>query len=384
MYLGIDPVTRKKRWRSRTYRGGARGASTALSQLVSEVTAEHAVPPTEGTFGWLLDQWLRVAELDRAETTVAGYRHKIDTTLRPALGDIELRKLTGVMLSDHYQRLLTVGTYATATSPHPQSPASVRQVHAIAHCALGWAVEQGYLPSNPADRATQPARAKIQRVLPDVAAMADAVRAYAEVDPIMTACWWVTAALGSRRGESLGLTWADVDLEAATVTIRQSVVEVKGRKIVKDTKTHQARRVSIDEATVAVLASHRARVDELAAVARVTITPESFVFSPPSSLGVKAYQPTKVSRTWRAWADQQGLEGVRLHDLRHLAASVMISAGHDITTISRRLGHERVSTTLDIYSHLMPGSDEAAADSIGAAMAPKAPGRAQLTKGGNP
>ena len=370
-FLGKDPVTGKAKYRSKSIdKCGVRALAQAKKEFLDEIAEEGDVFTTAETFGALIDAWMRQGATRWSPSTVRGYRSKIEHDIRPALGDIPLNKLKTKTLDDFYRKLL-----------ERLSPKSIRQIHAICRAALKQAVRWDWLAVNPADNTNPPSVPKAIHRPPDVALMAKAIREYAEIDADMTTLWWISASLGSRRGEAFGLRWRDVDLDKGEILVHRNVVvgsDLAGNltTVEKGTKTHQARRIEIDEATVAILKAHRLRCIERAVEAKggvvpghyADVAPEAFVFSPDAS-GKSHYQdPNRATKAWRRWADKKGLEGVRLHDLRHVAATALLNAGVPITTVSQRLGHANVSTTLNIYSHAVPGSGRDAASKMGELM----------------
>ena len=98
------------------------------------------------------------------------------------------------------------------------------------------------------------------------------------------------------------------------------------------------------------------------AIGAGALKPEAPVFC---TVDGELLNPHVVSRSWRRAAAAKGFPRVSFHALRHTHASMLIKAGVDILTISRRLGHSRAAITLDVYGHLMQGADEAAAAAIG-------------------
>jgi integrase len=127
------------------------------------------------------------------------------------------------------------------------------------------------------------------------------------------------AATGARRGEVCGLRWSDVHVDSSTVSIRRSVASVAGGTIVKDTKTHAARRIAIDADTMAVLARHRRRMEVRARAFAVDFGADGFVFTSTGD-GSEPLHPDTVTGGFRRVCDRIGLAGARLHDLRHLHA----------------------------------------------------------------
>ena len=177
------------------------------------------------------------------------------------------------------------------------------------------------------------------------------------------------AATGCRRGEVCALKWSDFQLDRVhpRVMIRRAVLDIERKRIVQDTKTHAIRWVGLDEVTAEFVRQHRARAVELAETGGQPLDPDDFVF--PKSPGSKEpLPPNSVGQAWSRLCRELGVKA-RLHDLRHLQASLLLDAGEAITTVAARLGHRDTSTTLRIYSHLMPGADQRAAAIVGSAFA---------------
>lgn len=168
---------------------------------------------------------------------------------------------------------------------------------------------------------------------------------------------------GMRRGELLGLQWGDVDLDGGTLRVERSIEETKAGLRIKPPKTKRGRRnIALPAETVAMLRAHKVKTMELRlALGMGNITPETWVFSTADG---KPLSPDNLSRDWRRVCIAKNLPRVPFHALRHTHASVLIRAGVDILTISRRLGHSKPSVTLDVYGHLLGGTDRAAAEAI--------------------
>ena len=351
--LPRDPTTGRTRQLSRTLECTKREAQRALAALVAEVSAGK-VASTSVTMGDLLTRWLDHVGEQLAATTVREYRRLVATRIGPDLGTLPLRRVTTQRLDAYY---------AVLTRQHGLSPATIRHVHAVLRGALGQAVKWGWLPSNPAVSASPPRLRKREITPPaltDTRALLDAADDY---DADFGALLRVLAATGARRGEVCGLRWSDLDLQAGTISIRRSVASVTGGTIVKDTKTHAARRIAVDRDTLAVLARHRARLEALAAAAQMELPLDGFVFT-SSFDGHQPLPPDTVTGGFQRLCKRVGLTGVRLHDLRHLHATQLLAAGVPVRTVSGRLGHADASTTLNVYAHFLEASDREAADVI--------------------
>jgi integrase len=351
--LPRDPSNARARQLSRTVHGTKRDAQRALATLVSEVAAGRFVS-TPATFGELLDRWLDHIDEQLSPTTVREYRRLATKLLHPDLGSVPLRRLTTQRIDGYYRRL---------SQERELSPASVRHVHAVLRGALGQAVRWGWLPSNPAATASPPRMRRREIQPPPVSDTRALLVAAEDRDPDFAALLRVLVATGARRGEVCGLRWSDLDLDAGTVVIRRSVASVPGGTVVKDTKTHSARRLALDSAAIDSLLQRQRRADELAAMCRCDIAPDAFVFSADPD-GSAPLHPDTVTGGFQRLCRRLGLSGIRLHDLRHLHATQLLAAGVPVRTVSGRLGHANAATTLNVYAHFLDASDRQAADVI--------------------
>jgi integrase len=176
--------------------------------------------------------------------------------------------------------------------------------------------------------AASPPRARRRRIRPPSAA--DVVRlidaAASSASPDLAVALRALVATGMRRGEVCGLRWRDIDLEAATLRIEASVVHAEVGILEKDTKTHAARRLSVDRGTVAVLRGHRNTCEARALAAGVTLAADAFVLS-DAAAGRSPWRPKRLTQAFARLRAPLGLDGVRLHDLRVRHEAPCIRAG---------------------------------------------------------
>ena len=152
------------------------------------------------------------------------------------------------------------------------------------------------------------------------------------------------------------------------LVLSRNVVEAAGSVIVeKDTKTHSARRIALDDGTVEVLQHQRIRMEERAEVSGSAFSDDAHVFSPDLD-GMRPWPPNDVTKRFIRIRKQVGLDQVRLHDLRHFAATRLLAAGVPVRTVSGRLGHANAATTLGVYAHFLEESDREAAATLGALL----------------
>jgi len=352
VFAGNDPLTGKKRYVSRVVRGSKREAQSALARLVS-ATEDHGPAPTDVTVRQLLAAWIETSGDDLSPTTVREYRRMIETRIAPGLGAIPLRKLQASQVDRLYASLRTTGGL---------SPGTVRKVHAILHRAFAQAVRWGWVQHNVIDRASQPRITKPDHSPPTPEQVAQLIERAWTKDPAFGLFLHLAAVSGARRGELCGLRWSDLDFDDGALTIRRTVIDVQGVQV-KDTKTHAARRISLDAVTLALLSDHRGRAEAMATTCGVQVGAQAYVFTLQPS-GRDPVRPDHMTRRFVSLAKAMGVDA-RLHDLRHFTATRLLAAGVPVRTVSGRLGHADAAMTLNVYAHFLASSDRQAADVVG-------------------
>jgi integrase len=173
----------------------------------------------------------------------------------------------------------------------------------------------------------------------------------------------VTAiALGLRKGELLALRWADVDLEAGTLAVRNTI---HGTELARP-KTERGRRTLVmPRMVVETLRAHRRRQIEERLAAGARWHDEGYVFA--SSIGTP-FEQRNVTRLFHAALARTGIPRQRFHDLRHACATLLLERGEDLAVVSRLLGHANISTTADVYAHITRGMHQRAADRMDAIL----------------
>ena len=348
-------------------RGGKREAQKTLNELV--VAAERGtIARTRTTVGELLDAWLELARADFSPKTVRETAGMIERYLRPALGDIPVNKLTAATLDRYYHSMLDGGGH----DGRPLSPGTIRRVHGILRRALTQGVRWGWLGVNPATSASPP-RVPAPSINPPTPTQFAKLQASIEDgDPEFAMFVRLSAITGARRSEMLGLRWPDVDLDRAVVTISRGLVVGPDGLVEKDTKTHQVRRVALDAATVEALRADRTVAEERTARFAGQVDADAFVFASDVA-GRIPWFPDSASRRFRQACRRIDLHGVRLHDLRHYVATRLLTAGVDVRTVSGRLGHRNAATTLNVYAHFVPETDQEAAEVLARLISPEEP-----------
>lgn len=370
-YAGVDPVTKRQKYVTRTFRGGKREAEQELARLVTEVSGGGKAAQ-DTTVGDLLNEWMHVARKELSPATARGYDWIIKTYITPTLDSVPLSKLRTAQLDRFYLKLRDQGGSGGA----PLAPATVRQVHAIVRRALQQGIRWGWITVNPAAMASPPRVRAPELTPPGPKAVIRLIEEATKEDADLGCFLHLAATTGARRGELCGLRWADVDLDGRAVVIRRSVVEAAHSVVVeKDTKTHASRRIALDPGTAYALGEHHQRAVSRASACDADLPEAAHVFSRDPD-GRRPWAPNDVTKAFIRVRRRAELPNVRLHDLRHFAATRLLAAGVPVRTVSGRLGHANAATTLGVYAHFVEESDREAAAKLGALVSrPRAPRR---------
>ncbi len=348
-------------------RGGfetKREAERQLAETVASLNSGTFVPskPTTVT-EYLRDEWLEAtAPPQVGYETWDDRRRNLGHHVIPHLGDLRLQDVNASHLTRLYAHLMKEGRVDGGGG---LSPTTVRRIHAILRKAFNDAVRWGVLQSNPTEFADPPparvvkaARRRSMRTWnrDELRAFLDGTREHP-----LHALWMLAATTGMRRSELLGLRWPNLDLDAGTVLVRNTVVlEEDGYELADAQKsTRSGRTIHLDHRTVARLREHRAELEAIAEATGPDWNHHDLVFPTPEGTW---WNPPAVSLAFRRAVRSLGLRAVRFHDVRHSHASLLLRAGVNPKVVSERLGHSSVAFTLDSYAHVMPGMQPEAAE----------------------
>lgn len=244
------------------------------------------------------------------------------------------------------------------------SVATVKQIHAILRSALSHAAREDLVVRNVA-KLVQVATPSTEPPVPFSAEEAQTLLEAARGDRLH-ALWVVALTLGLRRGEVLGLRWCDIDLDRGTLDVRQTLQRAGGSLQVVPPKTRRSRRtVPLPRITAGALAAHRTRMDLEAHAAGRSLGSSDFVFATTRGTPL---EPRNVNRSFAGLLTAAGLRHVRLHDLRHTCATLLLDQGASPRVVMETLGHSTISVTMNVYAHVMPKAMRDAASSMDAVL----------------
>ena len=371
-----DPQTGKVQWTS-TGTADRREAERLLARAIVEIEAGSGTDIAGLTVAQWMTRWLAQKRTEVRVRSLERYRDGSAVVTR-FLGSALLRTL----------RPVDVTGFMRAAEASGMTPWQVKYAFGCLRAALRYAVSQEVLPRAVTDACTPPRLPRPQRAFLDQrqaqALLAEAARHR------LHALWTLAVTTGLRRGELLGLRWEDVDTEARTITVRRSLQRVPGAGSAGRKSALQfgppktagsERRVAMPP--VAARDLQRWAVEQRAEAAAMGRTYDAGLCF-PTAFG-NPTDPRSLAYQFGRLLDRAGVQRIRLHDLRHTFASLMVAAGADQKALQQAMGHGSITTTLDLYTHLFAGSQRAGADALGALLDAEASKSASTdeTKGGD-
>ncbi|MEH1017844.1 tyrosine-type recombinase/integrase [Micromonospora sp. CPCC 206060] len=361
----------------RVRRGGY--ASEAAAQKARD---EFLILSREQQAGrsWTVTRWLRYWLSTRTRirpTTRMHYTRDVERFLIPHVGHLILGDLTSRQLNAAFTQIAATRN----RTGQPQTPCTLQHIHTTLRAALNAAIREGLIVDNPARRVELPAQERpLARLWTEnrvaeweatgerpsvavwtpvqLAAFLDYVR-----DDNLFALWWLIALRGLRRGEAAGLRWTEIDLQARQLSIVRQRTTAGYDVHEGPPKSATSRRtIALDRHTARILRQHaeRQRHHRTRRTDGGKVCHDSgYVFTSPDGLPM---HPGYLTQRLRLLVDRAGLPPIRLHDLRHGAATLAHTAGADLKTIQHQLGHTTIRITADTYTTSLPATQHKAAE----------------------
>ncbi|MEU6793120.1 tyrosine-type recombinase/integrase [Nonomuraea wenchangensis] len=344
-------------------RGGFASAEAARCAGGELLLAEKEGPPAGCTVGQWLRYWLSVVESRLRPTTHRACRDHVRLHLIPYLGRVRLAELSRW---DVTRMFVALGRRRNRYG-QPISASTLERIRATLRAALNHAVREDLIADNPAQGVRLPAPVRTHPVVwtarreaawqrggerPAVAVWTveqlAAFLRFVREDPLFV-LWWLVALRGLRRGEVAGLRWVDVDLERRELTIAHQLVHTDEGLVLCEPKSAASRRtLALDPETVRLLRRHERAQRRLPGE---RWSPTSPIFTLGSGAAV---QPSYLTHRFHKLVAASGLPPVRLHDLRHGAATLALASGTELKVVQGTLGHASIVLTADTYVSVLP------------------------------
>lgn len=347
VYLGRD-AEGKRDYLNQTVRGTKKDAQAVLNKLLRDKDMGVLIEPARMSLDEYLDHWLETSVKPRVrERTHKEYAATLRRYVRDPLGGRRLGSIKPVDIQALYSELQATGRTKT-----------VRYVHTVLRDALNQAVKWQMLMQNPADFVDLPRQERTKmRALSQ-----EEVSRLLEAAQHSKWCILFSFMLGTglRPSEALALDWTDLDLARGTVRVRRTLARVNKRWLFEEPKTKSSRRtVPLPLGLTAELSAHMSRQFEQGF--------QGLVFC--NRDGGPSYESGIVHSAFKPALAAAGLpDEVRLYDLRHTHATLLLMAGVHPKVVAERLGHSSISITLDTYSHVLPNMQQEAAERLDAML----------------
>jgi integrase len=377
-----DPGTGKKLWKRHIITKSTRHeVAEELKKKLRDQQRGINIDPERKTVAEFLKSWLESVKHDVSPATYVSYEGTVRLHLIPALGAILLTKLQ----PDHIHRLkeakldevVTKGPGVKKASPNAPVPPRYLSARTVQYClmvlrmALKQACKLDLVPRNVAMLVDFPKSetAEIRPYTPEEAQrFLEAAKGHR-----LGALFSAALALALRKGEALGLQWSAIDLERGTLSVRVTLQRIKmpgakkGQLLLKEPKRSSRRTLNLPQVILSELVEHQRRQEKERQFAGSRWKDTGFVFT--SSIGTPL-EPRNLERAYSEILAAAKLPRVRIHDLRHTAATLLLTQGVHPRVVMELLGHSQIAVTMNTYSHVVPALRKDAADRMDAILKP--------------
>jgi integrase len=345
IYLRTDgrwcaSITLENRRRKYLYGKTRRDVQEQLKIALREQQQGTLLTTPYQTMQQFLTQWLETHRSHVRVRTYERYEQFVRLYLIPAIGHVQMQKLTAIQINNLY-----------ASLGKRLSSSTLNTLHMMLHKALEDAVRWGLIVRNVSDAVSAPRREHYE-IHSLTLEQAQQLLAAAKGDSL-EALWMLALTTGMRRGEILALKWQDISFAQSMLQVRRSFTRAPGNRYIEtEPKTQKSKRsIMLASVTVETLKQHRVRQLEAKLQAGPDWIDNDLVFC--TSLGTPI-NPNWVLERFKKLLQKAALSHMRFHDLRHSAATLLLSLGVHPKIVQELLGHNRIQETMDTYSHVLP------------------------------
>ena len=348
-YDGPLESTGRRKQITETVKGTKKDAEKVLRERLAAIENGGFVPKHLETVAEYMERWLDTyATTNTTPRTQEGYRGNIQRYINPAIGRVALQSLTGQQIQGMYAQMTGRGLSAR----------TVLHTHRVLNTALRHAVKWGILVRNVTETTTPPKPQSTEMEMWDESAtdrFIDAITEHRFRD-----FYQLALVTGMRRSELAGLRWENVDLVTGRLSVVSTRQRIIGRGILEDQpKTRRSRRsIALGPETVELLHEIRGNQIEQKLTAGGAWQDTGYVLTQADG---RPMNPVQVSQEFTKIVRKAELPHLSLHGLRHAHATQLLADNVNPKIVSERLGHSNIATTMDVYSHVLPAMQEAAA-----------------------
>lgn len=345
LYLGLE--NGKRKYHNKTIHGTKKDAERYLNKILTERDTTGFIEHSKELLEVYLKRWLETVAKQRVSAkTYDGYKDYMSYYLIPGLGNINISKLDPLQIQLFYNSMLEKGL----------SPQTVRNTHAVLRSALNQAVKWRIIGHNPATLVDLPKRKKPEMKVLNEKESATFMNAI--VYSPWKALFSLLISTGMRPGEALGLKWQDIDFNKKRIHVQRALSRTKGGWSLDEPKTSQSKRsIPIPPGVIKDLKEHRIEQQKQKLEA-TKYDDYDLVFA--GKTGNPPDYRYIYEQHFKPILEMAELPNIRLYDLRHTCATLLLAVGENPKIVSERLGHASVTMTLDTYSHVLPDMQEKA------------------------
>lgn len=329
-----------------------------LAKFRMDVEAGNYVAPGNTKFSDFIDTWMeRHVKLDLTEKTRLNYKHHTTKRIKPWFGHMRIDQIKALHIRDFLDHMRTTKSESTGK---PVSDSTIIYTYRVLRSIFRSAMEWQVIKENPMATIKKPKDGTKQEMKfydeHDLEKLFQAL----DKEPLQIQSIVMLAVMGGlRRAEIAGLEWKHIDSDNKVLTVEQSIpMYMDGQPLIKSPKTQKSvRRIAIPNTLLETLEEYKIEWLELRDKIPHTY-PGEFLFCHECGT---PYDPQWITERWAMLRERHNLKNIRLHDLRHTAATWMIAQGVHPKAIANRLGHANIKTTMDVYGHIIESVDQAAA-----------------------
>lgn len=341
--LGKDVFGKRKR--KVVYGNTKKEVEDKVNTLNFEIKTGSYIEPNKDTFISFLNDYYDVNKTKWEDTTKKLYKMYIDIHFEPYFKQMKLTDIKPMELDKFYNYKLTFIDVKN-NKTQAMSPNTVRKLNTFLKAAFNYAVANNLVQSNPATRVVLPKKTDFKPTVyneDQFLSLLDAVSGTDDEIPIL-----LGAGCGLRRGEIFGLSWKNVDFKNKTLTIENTCVRFNEYTEKKPKTESSKRTITLPDYVVDALRLYKIK-------SKHSLLDDKVVYK---------QKPNAYSERFVKLLKKHGLERIRLHDLRHYNAVIMMKRGIPDKVAADRLGHSTITTLRNVYQHVLKDMDQTAAVEI--------------------
>jgi integrase len=360
VYLGKEKNGRRK-YRTETVIGGAADAEKRIIEIIRRNKAGEPLKPSIDTFSIAIDSWLEAVKHSVSEGSLKIYDQIVRLYIKPALGGKMIAQIKRADVQKFYNDL---SERKREKGEGTLSAATVKYIHVVLGMIFKQAVEDALITGSPLVGVKLPKMAKSikkQKVLTP-----EQIQRFIEAakDTRFENLFVMAFRLGCRPTELLGLRWQDVKLQERTLTVNHNLKWRKAKDwYLKEPKTAASQRtLPITDTVIEAIEREREKQNEVKLLKARTYTDRGFIFADNDG---EPFNQWHVRWDCKLILKKAGLPlELSPYSARHSMATLLLTAGVDVRSVSERLGHTKPATTLNFYAHALPGRQEAVSEEM--------------------